>query len=78
MDGRERTENPAATTAVPLLRDLTYNLLDQNFNVTQSVLSMFFLRRDLDRGGGTGEDEYREGYGKIIMDLYGKLVHINK
>ena len=53
---RERTEYPAATTAFPLPSDLTYNLLERDFDVMQSVLRIHFLRRELD-GGDTGEED---------------------
>ena len=50
-DGWERTDDPVATTAVPPSMDPTYDLLDQDFDVTQSVLRMRRLRHELDRGG---------------------------
>ena len=76
---QERTDDPVLTTAVPSSRDPTYKLLYWESNMMQSVLRMRRLRRELDREGqDTGEEKDGEGGRGRSMDLYGKLVHINK
>ena len=78
--GQERIDNSAATTTFPLSSYPTYDLLDRYFKVTQSVMRMRRLRRELDWGGGgvRGKRRTRRGGGSRSMDLYVKLVHINK